>query len=266
MNWMEIAIAALSGAIAAAVAQLVVGFKHERKGLFTVVLLILFFVLRFSARSYLEPQLRVWEAERQIEEIPFYKTLSIHDPATYQRVRVAIRESVLAGDSRDKIESRLGKVISDVLPRYLPKASDDSVVDFENSLVRLLDELNHANPDACYAALFPNQFGEPGLVQKYATRKTQEDFLAAMNEVVESAITRPQGPPNSKKSEELLQPIKTSLAKDYGSDLKLLLNTAQNSSERKKVCEITSDMYRQIGSLPRADAGEALRYLLSSKN
>jgi hypothetical protein len=265
MDWIAVVIAAFSGAIAALIAQLAVGLKKERKSLYIVIVVLIFTGLESFGRSYVGPQLHAWEAERQIREIPFYKELSLHDPEAYQRIKTIVQEAVRSGDSQAKISQRIADVIGGIFPRYLPKASDDSVVAFASATVHLLENLDHANPDACYASLFPHKYGEPGMAQKYTDLNTQERILDTMKDIVESAINNPQPEPDRNKSEELLHPIIETMAKKYGSDVTLLQGTARDSSERKKVCEMSSEMFEQIGSLPKADASMILRYLLSGK-
>ena len=266
MDWIGPVIAGLSGALAAVIAQLTVGFKKERRGLYLVVLVLLFVVLRFSAVSYVEPLVRVWDAERQVRKIPFYKELSVHDPVAYERIKEVIQEAARTGDSTEKIAARIADVLQDVFPRYIPKASDDSVLTYVNLMVVQLEELDRANPDACYAFMFPHKFGEPGLGVKYLDAKSKEKDLDVLKEIIESATTNPQAKPDRRKSEELLEPILTTLVQKYGADVSLLQGTARNSTERKKVCEISSEMFRQIASLPKQDASMLLRYLLSSKD
>jgi hypothetical protein len=266
MDWIGPVIAGLSGAIAAVIAQLTVGFRKERKGFYLIAFAVLFVGLEFSAKGYVEPWLRGWDAERQVREIPFYKELSVRDPLAYQRIKTAIQEAVRSGDSKEKTSQRIADVIVDIFPRYLPKASDDSVVAYANWMVRGLEELDRANPDACYAFLFPHKFGEPGLAQKYMDVKTKEEVLDVLTDIVESAIKNPQLEPDRKKAEELLQPILATMAQKYGADVSLLQGTAHDSSERKKVCGMSSELFRQIASLPKAGASMTLRYLLSSKD
>ena len=52
MDWIRIAIASGSGALAAVIAQAAIGFKRERKALYVLVLVIAFFGIRFVAATY----------------------------------------------------------------------------------------------------------------------------------------------------------------------------------------------------------------------
>jgi len=66
------------------------------------------------------------------------------------------------------------------------------------------------------------------------------------------------------KSNELLQPILINLRKKYGSDLSILQGTASDSSERKKVCEMVTEMYREYWlSLHLMQVQSCGRYSLS---
>jgi hypothetical protein len=56
MDWIGILVAVLSGAVAALIAQLVVGFKKGRTGVAAAVTAVPFLYFRFAATSYVEPQ------------------------------------------------------------------------------------------------------------------------------------------------------------------------------------------------------------------
>ena len=234
MDWIGPVIAGFSGAIAAGITQLIVGFKRERKGPYLVVFALLFVGLEVTTKSYVEPRIRAWEAIRELGKTPFYRELSEYDPPTYQRVKSVFLQAAQTGDSKKKTTLRVADVIGDVLPRYIPRASDDSVAAYVNWMSRDLDTLYRANPDACYAFLYPHKFGEPGLALKYLPSTNEDQDLQVLANIVESAIKNPQAEPDANKAEELLQPIFAGLAQKFGSDLSLLQATAKDSTERKK--------------------------------
>ena len=212
-----------------------------------------------------EPRIREWDAEREIRAMPFYHELSIHDPAAYEQVKTIVIEAVRSGDSKEKMGAKISDALVNILPKYLPKASDNSVVAYVNWTVLQLDALDHTNPDACYALMFPHKFGEPGFALKYIDPKSNEPAVAILQDVVSSAISNPQAEPDPAKSEEVLQQVLTPVVQKYGRDLSLLLGTPKDASERKKVCEMSSDLLREILALPKPDASLVFRYLLSAK-
>jgi hypothetical protein len=266
MDWIAILVAGLSGAIAALIAALTVGFKTERRGLSAAITAILFVCIKLFASAYVEPGIRVWDTKRVLRTMPFYSELAAYDPETYQKVEAIVLEGVQHGDSQEKATLRAADEIMTILPKYIPKASNESVIAFVRWLLTSLDELNSANSDACYSFLYPHKFGEAGLANKYLPPKSGEQSLKVLEAVILSAARTPQKVPDERKADELMQPVITNLANKYGSDLKLVVGTAHDGRERKVVCEIDSELYKQILSLPPADASTVLRSLFSSKS
>ncbi|HKI12365.1 MAG TPA: hypothetical protein VKA02_09640 [Candidatus Acidoferrum sp.] len=266
MNWIGIAAAAIAGALAALIAQIAVGFRKERRGLYVVICMILFFCLKFASITYVEPRIRTWEAKREIKVLPFYRELSIYDPETYQKVESIVIEGLHDGVNQQKISQRVGDVLLTTLPKHIQKASDESVVAFVEVSLASLDELDRANPDACYSYLYPHEFGEPGMAEKYLSPQSEDKTLQVLDDVILSAIKKPQAEPDAKKADALLRPVIANLAHKYGSDVSLMEGTAHDASERKKVCEMDADLYRQILTLPPAEASAVVRYLLSPKS
>lgn len=260
MNWMGIVLIALSVAVAAAVAHLIVRGKRERIGVGVVVSLALFLSLLSSMKRLMDH----WDVNRQMNDIPFYKTLSVSDPPAYQRVKAILLDGVRSGEPTGKTALRIADALQEILPRYMPKASDDSVVAFANVMIHDLDALDRTNGDACYGFLYPHKYSGAGFAAKYLDSKSKEADLDVLFQVVETAIKHPQAAPSPEASNELLKPIQITLYQKYGKDLMLFHGVARDSAERKKVCDISLDMFQQIAELPKADASMVLRFLLST--
>jgi len=257
---MGIVLIALSVAVAAAVAHLIVRGKRERIGVGVVVSLALFLSLLSSMKRLMDH----WDVNRQMNDIPFYKTLSVSDPAAYQRVKVILLEGVRSGEPTQKTALRIADALQEILPRYIPRASDDSVVAFANVMIHDLDELDRTNGDACYGFMYPHKYAGAGLASEYLDSESRQKDLDVLFQVVETAAKHPQAEPSPEASDELLKPIETGLYQKYGKDLMLFQGVARDSAERKKVCDISLDMFQQIAALPKADASMVLRTLLSS--
>lgn len=258
MNWIVLVI--LSGAVATGVALLIVRGKRERIGVGVVVSLAVFLSLISSMKRLMDH----WEVNRQMNDIPFYKTLSVSDPAAYQRVKGILLDGVRSGEPTDKTALRIADALQEILPRYMPRASDDAVVAFANVMIHDLDELDRTNGDACYGFLYPHKYSGAGFAAKYLDSKSKEADLDVLFQVVETAIKRPQAEPSPEASNQLLKPIQVALFQKYGRDLMLFQGVARDSAERKKVCDISLNMFQQIAALPKTDASMVLRTLLSN--
>jgi hypothetical protein len=266
MDWIGIFLAGFSGAVAALIAALAVGFRKERRGLSAPIAAILFVCIKLFASAYVEPGIRVWDTKRVLRTMPFYSELATYDPEAYQKVESIVLEGVQHGDSQERATLKAADEIMTILPKHIAKASDESVIAFVRWLLASLDELSRANSDACYSFLYPHKFGEAGLANKYLPPKSGEQSLKVLEAIILSAARTPQTLPDKRKADELMQPLITYLANKYGSDLKLVVGTAHDGRERKVVCEIDSELYKQILSLPSADASTVLRSLFSSKS
>jgi hypothetical protein len=265
MIWVGILIAAFSGALAAVIAQIIVGFKNERKTFTGIVAVVLFFVFRGLGSAYVAPEIRAWNGERTIREIPFYRLLSENDSETYNRLRKIVHDSTLAGESGSQVALKISDVVADTLPKYLPKASDESVVAYLDWLITRLGTLRRENAQACYAQLYPHQSGDIELKANYMNTKTNEEALEMLKNVVGSAISHPQPPPDSAKSEAQLILVVKRLQEKYQGDFAILAGTAKDADERAKVCDMSVEMFRDIRALSNSDASLLLRYLISQK-
>src|SRR5271166_5628361 len=253
MDWIGILVAVLFGAVAALIAQLVVGFKKGRAGVAAAVTAVLFLCFRFAATTYVEPKIRVWELKREIRAMPFYKELAVYDPVTYQQVEALTIEATRGGEVKQKADLKIADQLIVILPRYLPNASDESVIAFARFTVTSMGGLDRSNPDACYSYLYPHKSGEAGSATEYPSPEAGDETLQLLENIILSAVKNPQQTPDGMKSNELLQPILINLGKKYGSDLSILQGRARDSSERKKVCEMVTEMYREILALTPAD-------------
>jgi hypothetical protein len=266
VDWIEIVGAGLGAGLGALVAGLLVKPWKKYRLISVVSLFVGIAAGSLISKTYIVPLAHVWDAKRLIRATPFYKELSVYDPETYRKIESILVENTQSGGTPQKAGRKIAIELAAVLPKYVPKASDESVVTFLGNLVPVLQELDRTNPDACYSFLFPDKFGEAGMAAKFLPSQFGNKNLQALEGIILSSVKNPQPAPDEKKAKELLQPIISNLVGKYGSDdLRLIAGTARDASERKKVCEIDAELYRQILSLPPADASTIVRYLLSTK-
>lgn len=243
--------------------QAIIAHLSERRGFYVVISLILFFVIVLV--THFAPGIRIWEAKREFRASPFFGELSAYDPIAYQRFESQYVEIIRSGGTQQKAYLNLVDELMMVMPKYMPKASDESVLAFGRQMVASLEELGRANSDACYSFLFPHKFGDSELVKKNISLQSGEKTLQVLQGIIVSAVKNPQPAPDEKKADELLQPILRNVIGTYGSDVKLFGGTAINGPERKKVCEMVTEFHREIQSLPPAEASTVLRSVFSVK-
>jgi hypothetical protein len=266
MDWIDVFAFAVSGGLGAAIARLIAGGKKDRRPLLIGITLVAMFAIHAVAARVVLPGIYQWEADRELRKIALYSEIAENDPQTYDKIRVILLAGMKAGgSSKEAAETQGSAIIANTLPKYIATASDDSVNAFASIVLEEAEDLNRANPDACYQYLFPGKSGSPALLASLVDNAKKEKNLRAMGDIVHSSTHNPQSPPDPKESAALLNSINTPLIKKYGSDLDLVRGTAKDTAERKKVCDITADFYRSILNMPPKKSSELLRYILSPR-
>jgi hypothetical protein len=263
MDWMSVLAAAACGALAAAIASLVTIKSKKSRGLFSVITVVLFFLLRTLSDKTVLPRVRDWQTDRQLRELPFYSDLAEVDPQTYEKVRVVTSDSVRKGDGADVIASRIAPLLAGTMPKYIGTASDDSVIAFIDVVIRQVEALQNSHSDACYYFLFPHEQGATPVTIASLDQRNRDESIEALGRIVHSAVHTPQPLPDAEKAEALLVPVIGQLKDEFGSDLLLFQQKPTDTVGRQKVCAITVSLYKKVEALSRPDASVLLRHLLS---
>ncbi len=268
MDWGSIVLAGISGALGAAIAYLLVRNPRERRIAYVSVLVVSFAIFNTLARVFVLPHIRVWQYERQVEQqlqdIPAYRAIQKSDPQTYERIRAIARDGIRNGQRPEILASRIRAVISEVVIRYIPYASDDSVMELTGIMVREIEELTQASPNLCYQFLFPQRYGPLDLM-KHIDPKTLQADLAALATLIQSATHNPQPKPDPSQSETLLKTVYARVNEEYGDDIRFLNNPHDQSVDKGKVCTIIARLYTHVLNMPKTQSSLVLRYMLSRR-
>jgi hypothetical protein len=125
-----------------------------------------------------------------------------------------------------------------------------------------LDEIYEGGGDLCHQFLFP----QPGRfldVRDHVSKELLAADLAALAKVIETSAKDPQEPPTEAEVMPQLQPVFLSLAGKYGDELSLMQNPTAPGVDKRRVCELTSDLYDEILAMSPSDGGRVLRFMLS---
>jgi hypothetical protein len=259
MDWPSVVAAGVCAGLAGGIASLLPKDAKHRRVLYAIVLVPLFFGFQAFSNRVVMPRVRLWQADQQLRSSPFYREIAQADPQTYTKILAVASKSLENGESVDLVTGRLASIVRDTLPRYVGVASDQSVIEMVDVLIKQITLLEAQKSDACYFYLLPD-----GTSLVPLDSKGDEDSMKAMGDVVHSAVYNPQPSPDAVRAEVILQPVIEQLTRSYGDDLQLLREKPSDSIGRHKVCKIVASLYADIEILPRSDAGLLLRYLLSN--
>jgi hypothetical protein len=200
VDWASVVLAGISGALGAAVAYFFIRNPRERRTAYIVVFISSFAIFDSTFRVFLLPHIQVWQYEekvdQQLQEIPAYQAIQESDPRSYDRIREIVHDGIRDGQGPDIVASRIRGVISELVVKYIPHASDDAVIDLARVMVREIEQLTRVSPNVCYQFLFPEQYGCLDL-GKYIDTKTRQDDLAALATLIRTATYHPQPEPDA---------------------------------------------------------------------
>jgi len=208
----------------------------------------------------IQAPVRHWNHTRQVDAIlrtdPFYSAVVAGTPSVREPLRTAMIRAFDFGRREDAFVAG-SRLLSPLIPKFVPRASDAAVLSFGRRLVTGLRALAAQDPDDCYRYLFPNAAGPP----KRWNATADAEMIRAARELVASAVSsnvRVEQP-----GTESLAPVYAELRARYGERLALLQQAEVPDVDRELVCRMTTDLYAEIIKLPEREAVGALRHIFA---
>ena len=265
MNYMHLIVGATAGALAAVIAHLVAGNAKENRNKYVGTFVVSFAILFALSNAFVYPPLNTWyqvrNAEAEFLGSPAYRALKKHDPATYDRLMADFRQAVKEDKGREATVAAVREHVVRAVQSRLPTASNESVAAYMKIMLVEMKELDEQGGDLCYRFLFPQVSGPIDPVQ-YFSKETQKADLDALAEVIRTSAENPQPVPPESVVMPQLQVIFIDLANDHGQDIAMLQTPVAPNVDRRKICQMTQNMYTKILRLPVEESGQMLRYLL----
>ena len=267
MGWITIGVVFVCFIVAVIFAKLTVKKPTERQGPFAVVLFLCFFLLITLSNQYALPEIKIWKEQRNLEsslqDIAVYQLIAKSDPDTYKRITKEINKSLRNRESNEQIAVRIRRIINELVGKYLPRASDDAIFTYVSVMVQEISELIQLNPELAYEFLFPQKGG--AVRQSFQLRpELQKADLDALAEVIRTGSTNPHIVKDFSEAKLLLEKVIADLYKVYGNDLALLQNPLAPGIYKKKYCNMTVALFKEIFKMPRPQSCLVLRYMFSN--
>ncbi len=257
---LEIVLSATCGAVAALVAFMVVRLIASLRGRPQIRTAIMVAIVVISLQL-VRPHLRSWIHENDVNRLlrtdRLLKRVTQDDPSLHEPLRQALLEGYTLGGDTQAIAAARDLLIP-VLPKYIGKGSDETVLRFVRQTVSTLRTMGAApDPNRCFLYLFPKAGG----AVKPTVEEGRDELRAALLAVVES-----EGPPPESATvpaQPLLHQVLGSLSRTPGGDLSILRQTNDPAVDRRKVCTLTADIYTEALKLPPAQSAVLLRFLFA---
>lgn len=262
MDWPAIISAAICGAVAAGVAELIVyQFKLKRGWGYTLLLFVIFSGLNAFSRQVILPEVREWQAARLAERIPLYQAAKRLEPGIAAELEKLFKSVARTGDASGQARAEIRSIGAKLLVKHASEASDESIVAMVRISVENMETLAAADPKLCFHYLFPRP-GEWHDFSKHLPKSAVEREISAVGDVLMSAAQHPQSAPREDDVLPAFEGVAASLERQFGSQaLELFVHAGEHPKEARKICSISVVLYKEILALPRPQQGPLLRYL-----
>lgn len=267
MNWYSTGLAALSGGLAALIANLVFGKDPERKMARGTLLVVMFVGLMTLSHMLILPRINAHvaklEATNALTSIPAFVSLSKHAPDTYRQLSKSMMDAIDSGGSPQQATARFKAQLQEFLSTRLAHASDEALVRYTDVMITEMGEFQAQGKGLCYRFLFPQAGGgiDPA---KYISKETQAQDLAALDEVIKTSNTKRPIPSQSEVL-PLLQPVAMDMRSKHGESVSVLENPTAPGVDKEKVCAMSRELYTRILALPVDKASLTLRWMFGQK-
>lgn len=274
--WPSALVAGVSGALAALVALALVRDRAQHKGAYAIVFAVAFAGLNGLAQRMITPDLRAWEARRSADEIlsqnRLLRTLAERHPELRESFGAMVEDLARSGSSSADARAAgadWGRTkVGELLPRYLPVASDQALVQFTEANVEAIETFTGRSDPLCFDWLR----GDSTSVSKDASvipASVLDHMSNAMAVVIESAPAPNQTHLDDAVANVDMQRVAATVALQHGSETLGRMaalgdaNPRLDDTQKLEVCKAAATLYKEVLTFPEPHRSGLLRHLLS---
>lgn len=260
----------LGAAILAGVLAYVIGglvFKGQENATLRLFARVLLF-LAFSAivKSVVYPKIidtHLDKIDANLQELSVFRTLKEKEPTIYKQYLDEVKTAHKKGATKDEVIMLSRAKIQSLLYARLVTASDEALINYVKTQMRVLKALEKQPGDACMIFVLPQQNSSKLMS---ALSKTDESHQDAILDTIEQVIMQQTSPqiPLSIEVEPVLQDAYEALVKKHGDAALVLDNLNTSKYPAKKKCKIVRNFYKQILKKNKKTSALVLRYLINA--
>lgn len=266
MNWVGILVGAGAGVVAVLISAGIMKLlgKPNSKGA-NVLHIIVFAAALALGREIVEPRIQAQRVEAALLDMPIYRALQQHEPEAYKKVLATIERGVVNKVPMEQMWAATRPVVGEVTGRRLPHATDEVLVRFGEHIVSATTLLYSKGGNACFSYLSP----APGEALDFTVLLGNDVAQQELNLVAEAVVsaagkTRP-AVTEAETARDIEVVIGKLLSKYSQQDLATLQNQHSPSVDKRKYCQMITDLYKEAIALPPPQNGRLVRYLMQGQ-
>jgi len=198
------------------------------------------------------------EVEKELLTIPVFQSIKRYDPVTYNHVILYFKEQMRKGASPIEIQVSIGKIIGELVSRYLPKTSNEALIEFARAVINRASRLKNIDSFLCMKYLYPDYYGP----LEYAKYSNLGDVNEAINRVIIDSYEKNYTPIELDKVRIDMENIMTQLGEDI---YYLQAQGLESREDYAKACNAAIKLYESILSRDSEKAGSILRYMFTEE-
>ncbi|MDO5652564.1 MAG: hypothetical protein Q4G39_00435 [Brachymonas sp.] len=196
------------------------------------------------------------------QKVPSVAALKQYDPQAYEVLKTEFEQGVKRGTRQEELVVHMQARMGELMRERLPRASNASVVAYFTPVVTAMEAIHAKDPEACLQIL-------GGVNTRALSRNVSSDLQLktddALAEVIKSAATNPQSPPDQQEVQALMAGISKKVMQRHTSAIAQVMERGGSpSSSKELMCSITLDTMHEVLTLPEEQAGMLLRGMNSA--
>jgi hypothetical protein len=270
MAWLNAVIVSCCGIVAAGVASIAYRNSNNNNHFYYIIFIITMILSFGASQAFILPIINAESStaitsDEKLLDYSAFTLMKWYDPESYNKIKSEFYQVIKGGQSKEEATAAVHNMISTLVQKHLPHASDEAAIKYAEVKVQELTELMQNGENLCYPFLF-SQMGQTLNSTKYISHTTREAGLAALNDIVRTSFVLSQDIPSVEEVSTILEPVIYIELNKYGQDLALIQEPVMNKTDKIKVCEITMNMYKSLLQLPSINGSKVIRYLAAQKS
>ena len=168
-------------------------------------------------------------AEKVLRETPAFQEIARWEPGVYKQMKAGAVEAIRRGNPPDGIQASIRRQLLPVVKTYLPRASDEALIEYLRVSLDEAEQIAAKNPDAAYAMLISRETVFD--LANYVDATTLQRDARALAEIVRTGVANDAGYQNDRHAQHELDLVKQKFVQDYGADGELVFT----GGRRKKI-------------------------------
>jgi hypothetical protein len=213
---------------------------------------------RFAASGY-AASLSPAEFKQGILNNPLFAALQRADPDAFEEVLARLRDAYRRGVPEDEIVAGARALMSNVIRKKLPYASDDVLLQSVDLHIGYMDALKSVDPEGCVAIEDASRGAQLTRDLAKLLPALADKELPLNQSIIESKADQRPAIPTDAQVEPYLAKVRGRLARRSGLRLELIERPKLAPEEFKPFCETMLAFYREVRALPTNEAVAVLR-------